>query len=313
MKNILVTGGAGFIGSHLCEALVKKGHNVVCMDNLSTGNIKNIAHLTEKFKFIKGDANSLEDLKVLFKQYKFDSIFHYAALVGVERTLKNPLAVINDINGIQNILKLANDNGVKEVIYSSSSEVYGEPVENPELEDGHLNAKMPYAVTKLMGEKFMRAYYEEYGLKTVSLRFFNVYGPKQDSSPYGFVVGIFIKQLLGNRGPTVFGDGTQTRDFVYIDDNIEAALKAMDNPKCAGEVINIGSGRAVTILDLAKTLIDMTGAKIEPEIIGMKRDDIKHRCPNVTKMKSLLEFYPAYNLKEGLAKTIEWYKQNMPK
>lgn len=308
MKNILVTGGAGFIGSHLCEALVNKGHNVVCMDNLSTGNKNNIFHLHENFKFVKGDANSIEDLKPVFAENRFDSVFHYAALVGVERTLKHPLAVLNDVNGIQHILRLAKDNGTKEVIYSSSSEVYGEPVEIPEIEDGHLNAKLPYAVTKLMGEKLMRAYYEEFGLNTVSLRFFNVYGPKQDSSPYGFVVGIFIKQLLEGKSPTIFGDGTQTRDFVYIQDNINAALKAMDSPKCAGESINIGSGKSITILELANTLANMINSKIKPKFIGTNRIDIKHRRPNVSKMQSLLGFYPEYKLEQGLAKTIEWYK-----
>jgi UDP-glucuronate decarboxylase len=309
MKNILVTGGAGFIGSHLCEALIRKGNKVVCVDDLSTGNTNNISHLQDNFKFVKGDANSYDVLKSVFNENQFDSVFHYAAIVGVDRTLENPVSVLNDIKGTQHILDLSKDKGVKEVIFASSSEVYGEPVEIPETEEGPLNAKLPYAVTKLMSEQLLKAYYEEFGIKTTSLRFFNVYGPKQDSSPYGFVVGIFIEQILKGLSPTIFGDGTQTRDFVYIEDNINAALQVLDNQKCAGEIINIGTGRPVTILDLGETLLKVMGSNKEPIHMETERIDIKHRFPDVSKMRAMLSFRPKYKLEEGLAKTIDWYKQ----
>ena len=302
---VLVTGGAGFIGSHLCEELAKK-HEVFCLDNLSTGKKENITN--PKIKFIKADANNKEELSKLFKGQDFDWVFHHAAVVGVKRTLENPLSVLNDIEGTKNILELSLKHGIKKVLFASSSEVYGEPVEIPEKEDGHLNAKLPYAITKLMSENYLKAYYKEHGLKTTSLRFFNAYGPRQDSSDYGFVVGIFIKQVLKNQSPTIFGDGTQTRDFVYIKDNIDATIKAMESEKTNGEVFNIGTGRPTTILDLAETIIGLCGKDLQPVFIGNSRIDVRHRFPDISKMRSIIGFRPKYNLEAGLKETINWYK-----
>jgi UDP-glucose 4-epimerase len=196
-KKVLVTGGAGFIGSHLCETLLETGNEVVCVDNLSMGSSENIKNFgSENFKFVKGDVTVLNDLKRVFAENDFDFVFHEAAVVGVKRTLENPLSVLSDIEGFKNVLELSKESGVKKLIFSSSSEVYGNPVEIPEREDGHVNASFPYATVKLIGEQYCRAYYDIYGLKTTSLRFFNVYGPRQESTPYGFVVGIFIRQAL---------------------------------------------------------------------------------------------------------------------
>ena len=307
MDKILVTGGAGFIGSNLCEALLKKGHKVVCLDNLSTGVDQNVLK-QNNFTFVQGDANNPYDLNNIFNTHDIDTVFHYAAVVGVKRTIENPLLVFKDIEGIKTLLDLSRKHDVKKLVFSSSSEVYGEPVEIPEKEDGILNAKMPYALVKLLGEQMLRAYYEKYGLKTTSLRFFNVYGPRQISTAYGFVVGIFIKQVLANTPPTIFGDGKQTRDFMYIEDNVNAAITTMESDKTNGESINIGTGKETTILELANTIIEMCEKDLKPKFQAPLPGDIRRRCTDITKMKKLIGYTPEYSLKEGLKKTIDWYK-----
>ena len=310
-KNIfLVTGGAGFIGSHLCEYLVKRGGEVVCFDNLSTGRRENIEHLRGKFTFIEGDTNNFAELEKVFKENKFDGIFHYAAVVGVKRTLEKSLDVLNDIDGTRNVLKLALTHGKPKVVFASSSEVYGEPVEIPEVEDGHINPHLSYAVVKLYSENLMEAYWKEYKLSTCSLRFFNVYGPRQESSDYGFVVGIFIKRVLEGKPPVIFGDGMQTRDFVYIDDNVDASVKAFESNNTNGEVINIGTGKPTTILDLAEEIVFLCGqeGKLKPEF-APRRDDVRHRFPDISKMRRLLNHRGKIPLREGLKKTIEHYSK----
>lgn len=312
LKTFLITGGAGFIGSHLCEKLIKLKHNVVCFDNLSTGSMKNIDLIQKKpnFIFIKGNVNKITDITPVFKSYKLDGVFHYAATVGVKRTIENPLLVFEDLDGIRNILELSLKYNKPKIIFSSSSEVYGEPEKMPEKEDGPVNPKMPYAVVKLLGEKFLESYNKIYNLKTCALRFFNVYGPRQESSDYGFVVGIFIKQVLTGKSPTVFGDGKQTRDFTFIDDNIEVSWKAMESNRTNGQVINVGNGKPFIIYDLANKVIDAAGLndKIKPKLVGNKREDIKHRFPEIGKMIELLNFHPKISLEEGLRRTIDWYK-----
>jgi UDP-glucose 4-epimerase len=310
--NILVTGGAGFIGSHLCEKLLKNDNFVICIDNFSTGNLENIRHIIghENFFFVKGDIRDKEIVKKIMEENSVELVFHYAAVVGVKRTLQNPKKVLDvNIQGTINVLEAANEAGVKKVIFASSSEVYGEPLELPEKEDGTLNPKFPYAVSKLCGEKYCEAFYKEFGLKTTSLRFFNVYGPRQDSSAYGFVIPIFIKRVLFNKPPVIYGDGMQTRDFTFIDDNIEAALITAKKRKTNGEVINIGTGKTITILELANIIIKLCKKDLKP-IFTKSRNDIRHRCADITKMKRLLDFEPRISLKEGLKKTIEWYKEN---
>ncbi len=305
MKSALVTGGAGFIGSHVCEQLLSRGHKVVCLDNFSTGRKENLAR-NKNLTLVNADSNTSQ-LDEVFKKHQFDWVFHYAAVVGVKRTLENPLSVLDDVLGIRRLLELCRKHDVKKAMFASSSEVYGEPVEIPEVEDGHLNAKLPYSVTKLMGEKYFQSYYKEYGLKTCSLRFFNVYGPRQDSSDYGFVVGIFIGNVLKNKPPVIFGDGTQTRDFVYIDDNVEATILAMEKDSTNGEVINIGTGRPMTILDLSEHIIKLCNNDLKP-VFRPKRDDVRHRFPDISKMIRLLGYRPRHSIEEGLQKTIDYYR-----
>ena len=296
------------MGSHLCERLVKDGHQVICFDNLSAGQLANIKDFQSQLTFVQGDANNSADLEPIFKDNKLDAVFHYAAVVGVRRTAENPIEVLNDIKGVRNIFELALQYGQPKIVYASSSEVYGEPVEIPEKEDGHINPKIPYAVVKLYGEKMSESYWQKYQLPAVALRFFNVYGPRQESSDYGFVMGIFIKKVLNNESPIIFGDGSQTRDFVFVDDNIEASLLAWQSEKANGQIINIGTGKPTTILDLAEAVIEATGKAGQLAIeFQPARDDIKHRFPDINKMQRLLNFRPGVSLKDGLRKTISYY------
>ncbi len=304
----LVTGGAGFIGSHLCEALLKAGHKVVCADiNDKSPNLPELLK-NDYFAFEKINVNDHEQIKSLFSNEKYDYVFHYAAIVGVKKTEEKPELVMNDCHGIENILQLSCRTGVKKVVFASSSEVYGNSVQSVQEEDGPVNAKTPYSVTKLWGEQLLKTYYQKYGMPTTSLRFFNVYGPRQDSSDYGFVVGIFIKQALNNEHLTIYGNGMQTRDFVYIDDNIEAALKVINMPATNGEIINIGTGCPTTIRNLAKLVAKLAGSNSEPKFLEARKHDIKHRCPDVSKMIDLIKYTPETSLEDGLKKTIEWYK-----
>lgn len=309
-KVVLVTGGAGFIGSHLCGALIKKGYSVVCFDNFSTGSEKNITHLKNDLVIVRGDVNDRLEVDAVFAKHQIDYVFHHAAVVGVQRTLEQPLSVLADAHGMWNLLEASKNAKVKKFVFASSSEVYGDPVEIPERENGHLNPHLPYAVTKLYGEKLLEAYYQTYHLPTCSLRFFNVYGPRQDSSPYGFVVGIFIKQALAGQAPTVFGDGTQTRDFVYVDDNVEATILAMESPATDGKVINVGTGIPTTILYLAEEVVRLCGkdGSLSPRLIPQPRKDVSHRFPNVQLMIETLKCRPKVRLDEGLKRTIEYYR-----
>ncbi len=198
---------------------------------------------------------------------------------------------------------------IKKVVFASSSEVYGEPTELPEKETSPLGPELPYALVKLLGEKYCLAYWEKYRLPTVALRFFNVYGPKQEASDYGFVVGIFIKQALENENLTIFGDGTQTRDFVFIEDNVNAAIHSLISDKANGEAINVGTGKPVTVLELAKKIIALSGNDASLSFLSKrKQGEITHRYPDIRKMETLLDYKPSITLDEGLLKTLEWYK-----
>lgn len=312
MAKYLVTGGAGFIGSHMVKRLLKEGNEVVCFDNLSTGSLDNIRDFKENpnFQFIQGNILDIKALNNSFKNVEY--VFHYAAVVGVKRTIENPLDVLNtNIEGTRNVLELSVKYGVEKVIFASSSEVYGDPVEIPERENGHVNAKLPYAISKLVGENYCRAYYEKFGLKTTSLRFFNVYGPGQESTPYGFVVGIFIRQALSNQPITIFGDGVQTRDFVFIADNVNDSMIAAEKNTTNGEVLNIGTGKPTTILDLAEEIVDIVGNNVEMRFLPEREGDIKHRFTDISKMRKLLEYKPRYKLREGLEITVDWYKSKL--
>ncbi len=311
MSHALVTGGAGFIGSHLCEELLKEGNRVISIDNFATGASSNISHLggNSEFESIKCDILDREKTEKILKENTIDTVFHYAAVVGVKRTLENPMDVLNvNIEGTRSILEAALNAGCRKVVYASSSEVYGHPIEVPEREDSPKNVELPYAIAKLVGEKLARVYNDNYGLRTTSLRLFNVYGPRQNSTPYGFVVGIFIDRVLKNRPPIIYGDGFATRDFTFIKDNIAPTIIAAKSRAANGEVFNIAAGKPVTMLDLAELIIELCGKELKPDFQPKRPLDIKHRFADISKMRTILGYKPEYDLRTGLKITIDWYR-----
>jgi UDP-glucose 4-epimerase len=305
MAKILITGGAGFIPSYLTEKLAEnKDNQLVIVDNLITGSMDKIpVSVHDNIKFINCNVNSLSDISSVFYSYPFDYVFHYAAMVGVKRTQENPVSVLEDITGIKNILSLSKNTGVKRVYYSSSSEVYGEPVEFPQNEDTTpLNSRLPYAIVKNVGEAFLKSYKKEFGLDFTIFRFFNTYGSRQSRD---FVVSKFISSALSNKDITIFGDGKQTRTFCYIDDNITATTNAFYNDKFVNDVVNIGGENEITILELAKTIINITGSSSKiVHLPALKEGDMTRRKPDISKMKQLLN-KPLMGLEEGLKKVLE--------
>ncbi len=313
-KTVLVTGGAGFIGSHLIDRLLSYGARVICFDDLSTGRQEYIDSKKDdrNFIFIKGDANEMKDIKKAFSHGPVDYVFHYAALVGVQRTIEEPLKVLKDIDGIKHILELALQHKIKKIAYASSSEIYGNQEKMPlHEENSYYDIKMPYALVKSAGENFFRSHWELSGVPVVIYRFFNAYGPRQASSMYGFVTGVFISQVLQNIPPTIFYDGKQTRDFMYIDDNIEASIQGLLNDKTTGETINLGTGRETTILELANKIIKISGKKLKPSLLN-KRNliEIKRRVADTAKMKKIIGYRPRVSLEDGLRRTYDWYANN---
>lgn len=304
MKKILVTGGAGFIGSALAEKLTENKENfVVVVDDLTTGELGKLPKPAENFRFIKCDVNDYNDISEIMLSFQFDYVFHYAAVVGVKRTQKYPVKVLRDIEGIKHILSLSKNTGVKRVFFSSSSEIYGEPVEIPQnVYTTPLNSRLPYAIVKNVGEAFLRSYYKEYGLEYTIFRFFNTYGPKQSVD---FVISKFLINAMRNKDITIYGDGTQTRTFCYVDDNIDTTLKAFYENKLVNDVINIGGSREITINELAETIIDLTNSKSKIRYVApLEEGDMKRRRPDNTEMKTILgrDLIP---LKDGIQKILD--------
>ncbi|MEM6980486.1 MAG: NAD-dependent epimerase/dehydratase family protein [Planctomycetota bacterium] len=289
-RRILITGGAGNIGGSLaCRLIQDPDNEVVVVDNLVTGKISNLPKAdSERFRFIKADVNDAADLSPIMTSSRFDAVFHYAALVGVQRTLANPVAVLRDIDGIRNVLSLSKNTGVERVFFASSSEVYGEPFELPQHEQTTpLNSRLPYAIIKNLGESFCRSFHQEYGLKFNVFRFFNTYGPKQTTD---FVIPKFLSAALQNKPIQVYGDGSQTRTFCYIDDNLDVTTSVLNDPNLAGETINVGSDQEITILQLAERIIDRTGSRSTIEHLpALTEGDMTRRCPDATKMRSILQ------------------------
>ncbi len=304
-KKILVTGGAGFIGSALAEKLASDPQNyVVIVDSLLTGSRKKIpSSVRGNLRFIKCDVNDYKDISSVFFACTFDYVFHYAAVVGVKRTLNNPVKVLEDISGISNILLLSKNTGVKRVYYSSSSEVYGEPVEFPQNEKTTpLNSRLPYAIVKNVGEAFLRSFQREFGLEYTIFRFFNTYGPKQSKE---FVISRFLNMALQNHDITIYGDGSQTRTFCYINDNIDACVSAFENDMFVNDVVNIGGSIEVPVIELAEIIIKVTGSSSKLiHLPALEEGDMTRRLPDTSKMKELLkrEVTP---LEDGLRQVIQ--------
>jgi UDP-glucuronate decarboxylase len=306
IKNkILVTGGAGFVGSAMAEKLIQDPENyVVVVDSLLTGSHKKIPETEHNnLRFIKCDVNDYKDISSVFYAYTFDYVFHYAAVVGVKRTLQNPVMVLNDITGIDNLLQLSKNTGVKRVFYSSSSEVYGEPVEFPQNEETTpLNSRLPYAIVKNVGEAYLKSYEREYGLEYTIFRFFNTYGPKQSRE---FVISRFLSMALQNQDITIYGDGSQTRTFCFIEDNVDACYAAFKNDLYVNDVVNIGGGDELSVLELAKIVIGVTGSKSNViHLPALEEGDMTRRLPDTSKMKTLLS-REVTSLEDGLRYVIQ--------
>lgn len=311
MIKILITGGAGNVGGSLASRLVDNDNFfIVIVDNLLTGKKSNLPDESKKnWKFINCDVNDIFQISSVMNTHNFDYVFHYAAVVGVKRTLENPIMVLNDINGIKNILELSKNTGVKRVFYSSSSEVYGEPVSLPQFEDTTpLNSKLPYAIVKNVGEAYFRSYFKSYGLEYTIFRFFNTYGPKQSED---FVISKFLNMAIRNDDITLYGDGLQTRTFCYIDDNNDATINALINNEGINDTINIGNDVEFSILDLAKICIEVTGSKSKiVNLPPLKEGDMTRRKPDIQKMKKILnrDLTP---LKDGIIKVFNARQQKI--
>ena len=289
MNKILITGGAGNVGGALARKLVEnKNYNVVIADNLLTGSKSKLPSKDySNWKFVHCDVNSYKEISELMLVNQFDYVFHYAAVVGVKRTQEHPIAVLNDIEGIRNILQLSKNSSVKRVFYSSSSEVYGEPVELPQHEQTTpLNSRVPYAVVKNVGESFFRSYQKVFGLPYTIFRFFNTYGPNQSKD---FVISKFLTAALQGDDITIYGDGSQTRTFCYVEDNINACLKIFEDNHEINDVINIGGAQEYKIIDVAKTIISLTGSSSKIiHLPPLPEGDMTRRMPDNSKMLNIL-------------------------
>lgn len=310
----LITGGAGFIGSNLCEALLKRGHFVRCLDDLSTGKEENIQPFLENpnFEFIKGDIRDLDTCMNACKN--IDYVSHQAAWGSVPRSIEMPLLYEEiNIKGTLNMLEAARQNNVKKFVYASSSSVYGDEPTLPKKEGREGNLLSPYALTKRTNEEYARLYTKLYGLETIGFRYFNVFGRKQDpDGAYAAVIPKFVKNLLENEAPTINGDGTQSRDFTYIENVIEANLKGMQAPKeAAGESFNIAYGGQVDLNELYQKLSELLNKKIEPVYGPERAGDIKHSNADIGKARKHLKYAPEYSFERGIELTIAWYRENL--
>jgi UDP-glucose 4-epimerase len=308
-KKALVTGGAGFIGSHLVEALSNAGCEVAVLDNLSGGNLSNLEPMKADISFYENDIRQLEALIEAAKGC--DVIFHLAAVVAVQQTIEDPLnsTMVNDI-GTLNVLEAARKTNVPRVILASSCAVYGDDPRLPKDESMTPMPSSPYAVHKLSAEHYLRVYGELFGLKNASLRFFNVFGPRQDpSSPYSGVISIFMRKAASHQAPLIYGDGNQTRDFVFVKDVVRALLLAAQTDQKTGAVYNIGSGNRVTINRLWELIAALSGEKSEPEYQPARAGDILHSVGNIDKARSMLDFRNDFSMEQGLELTLEWYRE----
>ena len=308
-SRILVTGGAGFIGGHIVDRLLSKGFEVIVVDNLSTGRLENVtSHQGKKdFHFIKGDIRNLDLVKSTLQDV--DAVFHEAALVGATCSVENPV-LTNEVNvtGTLNLLKACVDSDVKRFIYASSAAVYGKTETLPHHEDLTPRPISPYGVSKLAAENYVKVFYDVYGLETVCLRCFNIYGPMQTYSPYSGVITIFINRLLGNQPPIIYGDGKQTRDFINIQDVIAANMLALTRKSAVGEVFNIATGVATTVNRVASMLQEIIGkTSLKPVYTNPRMGDIRHSYADISKARRVLGHNPRVSLRDGLAKLVKWH------
>jgi len=310
MTTYLVTGGAGFIGSHIVEALVKRGGCVRILDNFSTGKRENLSKVSHQIEIVEGDIRNSPLCVQVMKGVEY--VFHLAALHEVPRSVELPFETHEvNVTGIMNLLLAARGEGVKRFVYASSSAVYGNSPVLPRCEDMMLSPiSSPYAVSKLAGEYYCQLFSHLYGLETVSLRYFNIYGPRQDSaSDYAGVIPKFIFALLSNKAPTIYGDGEQTRDFVYIADCVSATIAACFKPGLSGDVLNIGTAQRTSVNQLCLHLQRILRREVSPHFGPPQPGDIRHDYADIEKAKNLLSYQPSWDIDLGLAETAAWYRE----
>ena len=307
MPLYLVTGGAGFIGSHLAEELVRRGEQVRVADSLITGHRKNLAHLSG-IDFLEGD---LADLAIAKRAVQgVDYVLHQAAIPSVPRSVEDPITSNRaNIDSTLNVLVAARDARVKRVVYAGSSSAYGNTPTLPKHEAMPTNPLSPYALQKLVGEQYMQMFTALYGLETVTIRYFNVFGPRQDpSSPYSGVISVFAKALLENKAPTIYGDGEQTRDFTYVANVVDGVLRAVKAPDAAGQVVNVATGSSISLNRLFASMRELLGSRLEVAYGPLRNGDVKDSLADITRARTLLGYEPLVPFEAGLKKTIDWYR-----
>ena len=307
MSHYLVTGGAGFIGSHLAEELTRRGHTVRVADSLVTGKRANLDHV-KGVEFLEGD---LADLPFAHRAVAgVDYVLHQAAIPSVPRSVKDPVASHRaNVDATLNVLVAARDARVKRLVFAGSSSAYGNTATLPKREDMPSSPLSPYALQKVVGEQYLQMFTRLYGLETVSIRYFNVFGPRQDpTSPYSGVISVFATALLENRPPTIYGDGEQTRDFTYVANVVDGVLRACEAPGASGEVINVATGGRISLNQLFRTMRDVVGGNVEPTYGDIRSGDVRDSQADISKAQRLLGYQPIVSFEDGLKRTIEWYR-----
>lgn len=311
MTRVLVTGGAGFIGSHLVDALVRRGDQVVVVDNLFSGREENLAHVHDRIEFVRGDIRDLALMRQVTQGCDF--VLHEAALASVPLSVDDPeTTTAVNVVGTQNVLMAAREAGVKRVVFAASSAAYGETEQTPQSESLLPAPVSPYAASKVAGELYCRVFSEAYGLQTISLRYFNVFGPRQNPrSHYAAVIPKFITAVLAGEAPVVFGTGRQSRDFIYVGNVVQANLLAMETPGVpAGSVFNVGSGEAYDLLTLLDVIAEETGARPEPVFAPPRPGDVLRTEASIQAIRSALGYRIQVDFREGLRRTIAWYRNH---
>lgn len=305
---VLVTGGGGFIGSHLVTRLLQEGHEVRVLDNFATGRRENLIEITNEIELIEGDVQSYERAHVAVRGCEL--VFHQAALPSVPRSVQDPLTSnASNVIGTLNVLLAARDSEVRRVIFASSSSVYGPGERLRKREEMALTPISPYAVGKLAAEAYCRTFWEVYGLETIALRYFNVFGPRQDPlSQYAAVICSFVTAALAGRTPIIFGDGEQSRDFTYVDNVVEANLRAMSASHARGMAFNVACGEQISLKRLLEELREITGTDLNPVYEAARPGDLRHSVADISRARAELGWSPTVNLREGLERTIRYYE-----
>ncbi len=311
MPTYLVTGGAGFIGSNMVGELVRRGETVRVVDNLATGHIENLTSIRQKIQWHEADIRDLKSIRPDFEGV--DYVIHLAAIPSVPRSIEDPLtANAVNIDGTLNVLLAARDASAKRLVFAASSAAYGDHPALPRVESQEPRPLSPYALTKLAGEYYCRIFTQVYGLEAVALRYFNIFGPRQSpDSPYSGVLSLFISAYLDGKTPTIFGDGEQSRDFTYVDNAVDATLRACTAPDAAGRVINVGTGERHTLNETIAILNKIMGTQVTPRYDAARTGDVQHSHADIGLARTLLGYEPKTRFEEGLKKTVAWFRSTL--